>query len=196
MNNKLIRNLYKLNLKKLKNKGILHEKIIICFSGIPSSGKSSIAKILEEKYKGIRIDNNPVRKYFINLRGQDSFKYADEVDAFVKEYLDYFLEKYNFPNKFFILDSSIDRKYNRIKEFADKNGFRMFVIRIDLPKRIAQKRAFERKGGVDPWFLKNIGRWMKEYKQFNTNHKPDVIINTERKPNLNSLFKKIDSLQK
>lgn len=194
MNNKLVRKVYKINLNKLKNKKILSKKIIICLSGIPGSGKSTIAKILEEKYTGIRINNDWARKYFIRWKGGDSSESPDEVDSFVRDYLDYFLETYDFPNKFFILDNSIDRKYDRIKKFADKEGFRMFVIKLKVSRRIVQKRAFERKGGIDTWFVKNIDRWVKEYKQFNKKHKSDVIINTENELNLKLLFRTLDQL--
>lgn len=196
MRNELIQKIYKINLNELKNKKISRKKIIICISGIPGSGKSTIARILEKRYKGVRIDNNWARKHFIKTRDGDSDTYANDVDNFVKDYLDYFLKNYNFPNKLFILDSSIDRKYEWIKKFAEENKFKMFLIKLITSKKTAQRRAFERKGEVDNWFVKNIGRWIREYNQFNKKHKAAVVINTEGKSNLKKVFKKIDELLK
>ena len=194
MENDLISKVYKINLKELRNKKVCHKKILICFSGIPGSGKSTLAKILEKRYKGIRIDNNWARKHFIKTRNGNSDNYAKDVDDFVRDYLDYFLKNYNFSNKLFILDSSIDRKYNRIKKFANKNRFKMFVITLEISKRIAQERAFERKGSIDYWFVKNINRWVKEFNRFNKKHKSDFVINNEKKSSLNPLFDKLDLL--
>ncbi len=55
--------IYKEHLKHLKNKNISNnKKAVICFSGIPGAGKTYIAKILEKRYKGVRIRSDDIRE--------------------------------------------------------------------------------------------------------------------------------------
>ena len=39
-----------------------NKKLLICFVGIPGSGKTYLAKIIEKKFKGIRINSDNLRK--------------------------------------------------------------------------------------------------------------------------------------
>ncbi len=194
MNTELIKQIYKIHLGKLNQKYIFRKRVIICFSGIVCSGKSTLANLIEERYHGIRIENNWIRKKFIATKKGDSDTFANEVDDFVKNYLDYFFKNYNFPNRLFIFDSSIDRKYNFIKDFVDKNNYKLFIIRLNVPKETAEKRAFERKGGVDNWFVKNINRWVDDFEKFNNKHKADLILNNEEELDLNAVFQKLDKI--
>jgi len=53
--------------KNLKNKNIKNKKLAICFSGVPGSGKTSIAKIIEDKYKAVRINKDEIGTVIRNL---------------------------------------------------------------------------------------------------------------------------------
>ena len=55
--NKISENLF----SKLKNTNIYHSPFIITFSGVPGCGKSSLAKIIEDKYNAVRINNDLIR---------------------------------------------------------------------------------------------------------------------------------------
>lgn len=96
--------------KKLKNLSVPHKKLMICFSGFSGSGKTHIAKILEQRYKGIRIRSDNIRTIISNLNPNIT---DTDKDKIVYEYLERLFENREFKNKLLILDRGIDRKYKR-----------------------------------------------------------------------------------
>jgi len=194
MNKKdLINKTYKKHLKILKNLSLPQKKLIICFSGIPGSGKSYISKILEKRYKGIRIRNDK------DIRGiMKSLDKNADLDKDVDNYLMWFLSSYSFPNKLIILDSGIDRRYKKLFSFAEENNYKLFTIRLKASRKILEKRIFEKNNCRDPHFDNEIKRWTKEWKAFGKKIKADIIIDNEKnnKLNLKPLFKKLDKLIK
>lgn len=155
--------------KKLQNLSFKNKKRIICFSGIPGSGKTYLSKELEKKYCGIRIDSDEVRKIIARLRFKDKEK-------LLFSYLSWLIENFPFDNKLIILDSSVDRKYDKIKKIAVEHGFKLFLISIKASKRTAEKRVFKRNKGIDKHFYENIGRWIDENRRFNEQHDADIMI--------------------
>ena len=190
--------IYKLHKKKLKYLSVPHKKLLICFSGIPGSGKTHIAKILEEKYKGVRINNDNIRKIISELISEKTAKDTKEAEKkrenILDKYLIWLLENNLFNNGLIILDSSIDRKYKEIFLIAKENRFDLFVVRIIVSREIAEKRAIERHGGTDVHFVSNINRWIKENEEFNYKVKTGITIWNNTVLNLNSLFEKLEKL--
>jgi len=68
MNKQLFGKIHKKYIKKLKHLNIPHKKLMICFSGFAGSGKTYIAKIVEKKYKGVRIRSDDIRKIIIDMK--------------------------------------------------------------------------------------------------------------------------------
>lgn len=168
--------------KKLKNLSINHKKLVVCFSGFSGSGKTHIAKILEKKYKGVRIRNDDIRKIIIK-------KKIREIDKITYSYLEWLLKNWKFKNKLIILDSGIDRRYLKILALLKKKKYPVFIIRINTSKRIACQRAFERANGEDKHFKNNIDRWIKEWEDFGKEVKADIILSNKENLDLNPLFK-------
>ena len=71
---------------KLKNTNTNNLPFIIAFSGVPGSGKTTISKILEKKYKGVRIDNDELRDIISDFSGNYKLTKKD------KEIIDYFIK--------------------------------------------------------------------------------------------------------
>jgi predicted kinase len=188
---KLFDEIYKINVKQLKNISIPHNKIVICFSGIAGSGKTYVAKILEEKYKGVRISSDNVREIILNLE----FENLDEITY---SYLDWFFENYKFDNKLIILDKGIDRRWKETFFLFDKLGYKIFTIRLEVPEKIYEKRIIEKLGKLDDNYIARINDWKKQFKEFGEKVKSDIIIENEKdnELNLEELYSKLDFLIK
>ena len=180
---------YKRHIKQLKNLEISHKKLIICFSGVPLSGKTYIARILEEKYKAVRINNDDIREIVKNV---DKSKNMEED---VYSYLNWFLDNYRFKNGLVILDSSIDRRYPERAKITKKNKFKIFIIRLKVRGDILEKRLISgRKKEDKNHFYGEIERWSREWKEFGRNVKPDILIENNNKLNLIPLFDKLEGI--
>lgn len=170
-----------------------HEKLMVCFSGIAGSGKTYIAKILEEKYKGVRIRNDDIRGIVADLdKSQD-------IDEATYGYFDWFFKNYSFKNKLVILDSGIERRYKKIFPFAEEEGYKIFIIRLKVSEEVYERRIREKlRGKLDDNYIARINDWKRQYEEFGKAIRPDIIIENERdnELDLNPLFKKLDKLVK
>lgn len=182
---------YRRHKKKLKNLSVSHGKLLICFSGIPGSGKTHIAKKLEKKYKGVRINNDDIRKVIKKIFPEFDEKKGEEI---LNVYLLSLLEKLFFINNgLIILDSSIDRKYEKIFNLVKEVGL-IFIIGVDVSKELAQKRVFAKHKGFDKHFIDNINRWIRENKKFRGNVKVDVLIDNKKNLDLKPVFSRLDEI--
>lgn len=172
-------------LKKLKNRSVAHKKLVICFSGFSGTGKTYIAKILEKRYKAVRIRNDDIREIIIGMK-------IKNIDETTYSYLEWLLKNWKFKNKLIILDSGIDRRYLKITPLFKKNKYPVFIIRLKTSKRTAYKRSFDRNKGKDKHFIENIDRWIKEWEDFGKKVKSDIVIDNDKKLDLKELFKILD----
>jgi len=162
----VIKKIYKLHIKNLQNTKFRNKRnIVICFFGVPASGKTTIAKKLEKKYKAVRFSNDEVRKLIKkNNLFLNEFA-ADPVKEALEKYRSYFLRNYSFSNTFLIFDASIDRNYQMIKRFANRKRFDLFIIRLKLNKNLFMKRIREREQSrKDNWII-NWDRWLSDFKK-------------------------------
>jgi len=193
----MIKEIFALHKTKLKNLNIPNKKLIICFSGTPGSGKTYLAKKIERKYNGIRISTDEIRKIIKKLRNKNkkllNESYKEKV---LHNYLYYLIEKCPFKNKLIILDKSIDRDYKKLFSLAKKRKYRVFIIRIKSPKKDIEKRLVKHRGKLDDNYLKNISRWIKEFKNFWEVVKPDLVIENKinKKLNTSKIYKEIDKI--
>ncbi|MEK6842580.1 MAG: AAA family ATPase [Nanoarchaeota archaeon] len=172
----------------LKNIGVHHKKLLICFSGIPGSGKTHIAKIIEKKYFGVRIRSDDIRNIIKKLKNKEK-----NVNKITYKYLDWLFKNYSFKNKLIILDKSIDRKYKETFSIFRKKRYKIFIIRIKTSKKISKERV-SKLGKLNENYINNIERWLYEWKGFEENVKSDIIIKNENNLNLKPLFFKLDKL--
>ncbi len=195
----LFKKIYKEHFKKFKNISVPNKKLLICFSGIPGSGKTYISKILEKKYSGIRIRNDGIRQIIHNLlkkEDEENPENLDYVDPILEKYLFWLFLNYSLENKLIILDSGIDRRYKEIFSMFKNKKYTIFLIRIKTSRKILEQRIFEKKNCRDPHFDREIKRWTLEWKEFGKKIKADIVIENENKLNLKPLFIKLDKLTK
>jgi adenylate kinase family enzyme len=185
-----IEKIYEKHIKELKNLRAGEKKLIICFSGIPGSGKTFVAKILEKKYKGVRISSDNIRKIIDWLK---IVKNKEDKEKILRQYLINFLKNYKFSNKLIILDSSIDRKYKEIFKVAREKRIKIFIVKITASKKGIILRLKKNKGRLKG-FLGNFDRWEKDYNNFNKRVKADFVLDISTlKSDLEQLFVKLNN---
>ncbi len=169
---------------KLKNVNILHSPFIIAFSGVPGCGKTSLAKILEEKYKAVRINNDFIRE-IIRKRKLTNSEEKDE--QLLQDYNHHLIENYPFKNKLIILDKSMDRRYKQfIKLFKSKN-LRYFIIRLNIPDIRTALKLLGKREKITNQVKNSMERWFREYNDCCSNLKADIVFDFDS-INLDKLF--------
>ena len=151
---------FKHHLQHLKNLEIDRKPGVVLFSGTQAMGKTFLARKIEDELGGIRVSTNVIRSY---MDENNITVNRDNVGIYTK----YFFTKISehTKNRFFILDSSVCRKYEEIKGFMQAKGIdKSFLIRIEIPYEEAKLRLHERNdaGLVLPHFEK----YLTQHKEF------------------------------
>lgn len=123
------------------NREIVHPRVMLSFSGIPGSDKTSLAKKLARDLKAQWIQHDEMR-HTIAASGYDPRKLSMVVISRI--ILQKMVEEDK--NKFVILDLSIDRTWERFYEYNTMFKTRPIVIRLNVPHDVLQKRLSEREG--------------------------------------------------
>lgn len=182
--------IFKEHCSELKNTDIKLDPFVISFSGTPGMGKSFIAKKLEDIYKAVRISTDELRNllesYFIDKKNRESV---------VEEYLSYFLQNYKLPNKFIILDASIDRRYKQLFPYLKTKKIKFVVIRLQVPKDTIIERIKERDSSRAEWFLKNLDHWLQDYLEFANQFKEYISFDNEDNVSLDNLIVEINKFK-
>jgi len=190
-NKEIFKRINKEFLPNLKNVNYPNKKFLIGFSGIPSSGKTSIAKKLEERYKGVRIRSDDVRKI---IAKEDFLKTPEENEELLEGYIFGLIENCPFKNGLLILDNSLDRKYKRFFDLCKSKKLEFFIIRLDFSgeeaiNRIINREKVENMGDL----YKSMEKWVRDYNDFGKNARYDILLDG-RNPDLNKLYRKLDKI--
>jgi hypothetical protein len=166
--------IFKEHIKKLKNLKYKKNKLIVCFSAIPGSGKTFIAKKIEKKLKAVRISNDEIRIIIKKFYGEDP-------QDILHKYLRHFFNKYSFNNKMIILDMGIDRNFDLIEDFAKRKKYKVIIVRIvsSMNKIREAIKVRNKKSSEFKKYFKQIPRWIDENERFNKTHKADIVIHNK-----------------
>jgi hypothetical protein len=115
-----------------------------------------------------------------------------EHDYALQQYLLYFFAHFKMPNKRFILDASIDRKYTQLFFFCKKHTINLIVIRLDVPRDIITKRLYDREGDKVTWYLKHLDAMFLDYHKFAESYKDYILFTNIDGASLIPLFQEID----
>ena len=171
----------------IKNKNIKNKKLAICFSGVPGSGKTSIAKILEDKYKAVRINKDDIGKIINSLNLTNTNKKED----LSYQYINQLISNYPFSNHLIIIDRSIDRTHNETFKILRKFGFKIFIIRIKVSKSIAIKRIKKRNYKNFQVWMSKINKWFSDYNKSGKMIKANINLD-DNNLDLEEMYKKLD----
>ena len=172
MKKSLFKQIYKEHKKQLKNLSKVNGRLIICFVGIPGSGKTYLAKKLEKRYKGVRIKNDELRKIISNKFEKNEKKR----EKILEEYILDLLENPPFANRLVILDSGLERKYKKIYDISKSKKWDMFIIKMVAPKTTIIERIRIKDEKRLKEHPEDIKRWFREYKDFNKKVKVNFVF--------------------
>jgi adenylate kinase family enzyme len=173
---------------KLKNTNIYHSPFIITFSGVPGCGKSSLAKLLEQKYRAVRINNDFIREI---IRKRKLTNSEEDVEQLLQDYNYHLIENYPFKNKLIILDKSMDRRYNQFIGLFKSENLEYFVIRLDTPNIEMALKMLGKREEITKQVKNSMKRWFREYHRCCDNLKADITFDVNN-IDLNKLFNKLD----
>lgn len=172
----------------LHNLDYAYKPFIIAFSGVPGSGKSGIAKKLEQKYNAVRINNDFIRDI---IKKEKLTKSKEDTQKLSQEYNFYLITNLPFKNKRIILEKSLDRNYKWFLNVCKFNGLKYFIIRINVPGIKIALQLLGKRERIKDREKNSMKRWFREYKSCIKHLKADVTLNTLN-PDLNKLYKRLD----
>ena len=164
-------------LAALPHVNIPHAKCLILFSGVPGSGKSTVAITLEKELSGIRISNDQIRDRISARDPVIAPKVREDVKlAVVTELLK---QLATMPNGLVIVDASCDRGYDYYASWAQEHGYRIYILRMVIPRETIEQRIKQRGNEgyrvvVDE--LASLDGWRKQWEAFGTKHKADLLV--------------------
>lgn len=182
--NKISENLF----PNLKNINRINLPFIIIFSGVPGCGKTSLAKILEKRYRGVRINNDYIRGIIDKEKLTTT---SEEAEELLQDYNEYLIKNYPSKNKLIILDKSVDRRYKRFIELFKFKSWEYFVIRLDVPDIVIALKMLGKREKITKQVRNSMKQWFREYHDCCNNVKADIIFDVNN-IDLNKLFNKLD----
>lgn len=161
----------------LTNKHQKHPKRVVLFSGVAGSGKSTVARAIEENLRGIRLSNDDVRDRITTAVPAIDLMTREEIKLQIATAL---LERVVYEaNGLVVIDVACDRGYDYYKQWSEKYGYRIILLRMDVPRDIIEERIQSRgKLGyrdVDA-SLEMLDTWWRQWEDFGKSQTPDLVI--------------------
>ncbi len=189
--------IHKKHLASYKNLKHPHTKTLICFAGVPGSGKTTIAKQLSKKYDAVRIDVDGLAQIILKKTKHLHGIYApQERKLLLKMYLLWFFETYTHKNKMIILDCSVDRKYLEVWALAHQLGYPLFVIDIDVSKEQLLRHYWKRNKRAIFRYLSRLPQWRNDHDVFLHRWHPDFVITNDFPLYMKPIYQSIDHFLK
>lgn len=179
---------------KLENMGEERGKrLMILFSSVPESGKEELARRIAEKFKGILVSKDKARNLIYKYKQGVGIK---EVEDILDEYMETAVERLaKSSNGLIVHDASIDRKYEKYREWASTYGYEIFVIRADTDREIVAKNIeekFQDDEGTKKWFIDQFDIWYKDFEDYRKQGKVDFVIKNNDENEIQELLKTIE----
>lgn len=174
-----IERLNNLYLPTLKNLDISRPRLMILFSGLPCSGKSTIARDLEQVLGGVRLENDVIR-----ILVSHEFPDLPEEERTVLTYA-YMMHAWEHladktTNGLWIVDSSVDRRWRKICTFAERHKFATFLIAMNIPEAVHRQWILQRDDrpfNTAKTYLERMQQRRREQQQFlSAGPKPDLTL--------------------
>jgi predicted kinase len=144
-------------------KEIPNPQCVVCFAGVPGSGKSWLAEELEHDLRAVRISNDDIRRA-IDACGVVDRNTRERIKEAVIRRVN--KQVVTWSNGLVILDADISRRY--AKMLPRFPGYKIIVISIDAPKELLIERIRTREGHrADPErTIELLDKWLDDKQQF------------------------------
>ena len=179
--------IYSHHIKKIRNLHHPNEKIFVLFSGVAGSGKSFLAKKIEERFKAVRINNDDIRDIIRDEIAPKVNMEEIKPQELLQGYLHFLYEKISKKNGMIILDSSMDRSFESVRMTAKQYGYKIFLIRIDLPRETLEKQIRQRTDKDPGPYIRDLDKQIGDHQRFSAEVPADFVISV-------SNFDKFDDL--
>lgn len=171
-------------------------KIIILFAGGSAVGKSSLAKALQEEFKGVIIENDGIKRA---LRAYNGSKLPDDLNLITWNYTIGLYQRLDrlTKNGFVIRDGMIHWYYDRLLPVFKKAGYKTIVIQYDIsPEKNAQ--LIDQRGDTPTTTAARLRSLIVEQeihmKRFLQAYQPDIVIDETTLYDYDQVIQKIKSL--
>jgi predicted kinase len=174
--------IYQVHKTQLKHLSITNPALVIGYSGVPGSGKTTLSKYLEASLQAIRINNDDIRNIITEL----GYSNEDRQNILIGYFCRLTQRLLAQSNKLIILDSSLDRLYTEVKEFLQSLDVQLFVIGISLSDAEIRARISVRETDLDKRnsYLAHMKKWVKDNLNFREKHSPDFEYSSGKEKEL------------
>lgn len=168
MNQEIFQNLGQDFFEKIENKNKENgHRLMVLFSGVPCSGKTELAKKIEDEFGGMLISKDMARNLIYKYKKGVG---VEEVEVILDEYMETVVSRAaDLKNGLVIHDASIDRKYEKYNDWAEKYGYEIFVIRMDTSRELVIKNIEAKLAndeGTKKWYYKQLDRWFADFENY------------------------------
>lgn len=180
MNKKLIEDIANSYYAELGNRKVRQPRYIVLFSGVVGSGKSTIARAIEYKLHAVRVSNDEIRDRIMATAPTIQAKIREEAKFKVgKAVMSRLAQE---TSGLIVVDASCDRGFDEYYGSAKRNGYRVILLRLEIPRDVIERRIRERGdlGYRDVTrSLTMLDTWWQQWETFGKMHKPDMAITQE-----------------
>lgn len=143
------------------------ESRAILFSATPGMGKTTISQTLSNYFHAVVISSDSMRQILKDCGEYTNERPVSENEKILHQFAAYSFDRlyHEFPNHFYIFDSSVDRRYPDIKNGMDAYTIPSIVIRLEVPREVVEERLVKREENPD-YYLRNLDRWFLDYESF------------------------------
>lgn len=127
----------------IRYKSVAHPALVILFSAVPGSGKTTLARRLARDLKACYIQADGLRTM---LSGHGIDPRSLRISPLTTEITQRIFE--NDPNKLIVLDASIDRTWPEVFERLKKDAIPSFLIRLTISPDEVSNRLIKRDGSA------------------------------------------------
>jgi predicted kinase len=183
--------IYSHHIKKIKNFDQSNEKMFVLFSGVPGSGKSFLAKKIEEKFKAVRINNDDIRDIIRDKIAPLLDMAEIKPQELLEDYLKFLYESISKKNGLIILDSNMDRGFEPVRKVAHEYGYKIFLIRIDLPRETIESQIKQRTDKNPEPYIRDLDKQIEDHQRFSVEMSADFVISEANFDKFEDLYQAI-----
>lgn len=154
----------------MQNRELTKKPACIIFSGVPGSGKTTLARKLAHDLRAQYIRHDDIRA----LARQSGYDLARlTISSISRIVMDTIME--HDTNKLVVIDASLDRSWPLFFEHTREHGAMPVIIRLNVPRRVIEARISERSGD-DFGNVTNLDMFFEQFENSKRKVKADIEL--------------------